>query len=80
LARHIALPRGCLPDVMALLEAHKITSDVRDERCEGTPIVVAFHGQLRAAQEEAGAQLSEHDEGIIPLLSCWEGQAEGVDE
>jgi len=65
LARHIALPRGCLPDVMALLEAHKIRPNVRDERCEGTPIAVEFHGQLLAAQEEAVSQLSEHDEGII---------------
>jgi superfamily II DNA or RNA helicase len=65
LPRHIALPRGCLADAVALFEAHNITLDVRDERFAETPIDVAFHGQLRASQEEAVAQITGHDEGII---------------
>jgi hypothetical protein len=65
LPRHIALPRGCLADAVALFEAHNITLDVRDERFAETLIDVAFHGQLRASQEEAVAQSTGHDEGII---------------
>ena len=42
LAHHIAVPRGCLAEVMALLEAHKIKPEVRDERFAGTPIEVEF--------------------------------------
>ena len=36
LANHIALPRGCLVEVMELFEAHHIKPDIRDERCSGT--------------------------------------------
>jgi superfamily II DNA or RNA helicase len=65
LARHIALPRGCLIEAIGLLETHKVAVDIRDERIAGTPIAVEFHGELRAVQEEAVAQISSHDEGIL---------------
>jgi len=65
LAHHIALPRGCLADAVALFKAHHINPDIRDERFVGMPIAVEFYGQLRTPQEEAVVQLSSHDEGII---------------
>jgi len=65
LANHIALPRGCFSDLLALLEAHRITPLIQDERFAGTPINVDFHGQLRPLQEEAVANISVHDEGIL---------------
>ena len=64
-AQHIAVPRGCLTETLALLEAHKIRPDVRDERFAGTPIEVEFQGQLRRFQEEAVAKITGHDEGIL---------------
>jgi superfamily II DNA or RNA helicase len=64
-AQHIALPRGCLAEILALLEAHKIRPDVRDERFAGTPIEAEFQGQLRQFQEEAVAKITGHDEGIL---------------
>ena len=64
-AQHIAVPRGCLTETLALLEAHKIRPDVRDERFAGTPIEVEFQGQLRPFQEEAVAKITAHDEGIL---------------
>ena len=63
--QHIAVPRGCLAEVMALLQAHNIRPEVRDERFAGTPIAVEFDGQLRTVQEEAVAGISVHDEGIL---------------
>jgi hypothetical protein len=45
--QHIAVPRGCLTETLALLNAHKIRPEVRDERFAGTPIEVEFRGQLR---------------------------------
>jgi len=65
LANHIALPRGCFSDLLALLEAHRITPLIQDERFSGKPIEVDFHGQLRPLQEEAVANISVHDEGIL---------------
>jgi superfamily II DNA or RNA helicase len=63
--QHIAVPRGCLTETLALLNAHKIRPEVRDERFAGTPIEVEFRGQLRPFQEEAVSKISGHDEGIL---------------
>lgn len=63
--QHIAVPRGCLTETLALLESHKIRPVVRDERYAGTPIAVEFQGQLRPVQEEAVSKVVIHDEGIL---------------
>lgn len=63
--QHIAVPRGCLTETLALLEAHKIRPEVRDERYAGTAIEAVFQGQLRSFQEEAVAKITAHDEGIL---------------
>ena len=65
LANHIALPRGCLAEVIELFEAHRIKPDIRDERCAGHAIDVEFCGQLRPSQEDAVSMIAEHDEGIL---------------
>jgi len=64
-AQHIALPRGCLPEVLALLETHRIRPEVCDERFAGTPIEAEFHGELRPLQLEAVSKITQHDEGIL---------------
>src|SRR5438552_12409940 len=64
-AQHIAVPRGCLTETLALLEAHKIRPEIRDERYAGTAIEAEFQGQLRPFQEEAVAKITAHDEGIL---------------
>jgi hypothetical protein len=61
-AQHVALPRGCLPEVLALLEAHRIRPEVRDERFAGTPLDVGFRGELRPLQLEAVSKITQHDE------------------
>src|SRR5438105_597044 len=65
LRQHIAVPRGCLTETLALLESHKIRPEVHDERFAGTPIETEFQGQLRPFQEEAVAKITGHDEGIL---------------
>ncbi|MHA6848762.1 TOTE conflict system archaeo-eukaryotic primase domain-containing protein [Ralstonia syzygii] len=63
--RHIALPRGCLDEVMTLLRDNNIAGEMRDERCAGDPVTVAFAGKLRADQQMAVAELLKHDNGIL---------------
>jgi hypothetical protein len=63
--QHIAVPRGCLTETVALLESHKIRPVLRDERFAGTPFEAAFQGQLRPFQEEAVAKMIREDEGIL---------------
>jgi superfamily II DNA or RNA helicase len=62
--QHIAVPRGCLAETPALLEAHQIRPVVRDERYAGTAIEAVFQ-VLRPFQEEAVAKITAHDEGIL---------------
>ncbi|MGA8086723.1 MAG: DEAD/DEAH box helicase family protein [Terracidiphilus sp.] len=63
--KHIAVPRGCLTDVLALLRAHHIQPVVRDERYSGVPIDIEFNGALRPAQEDAVNGIAAHDDGIL---------------
>ena len=65
LPRHIALPRGCLSEVITLLKGHHIAPEIRDERFGGIPIEVEFRGQLRPSQQEAVSKIIEYDEGIL---------------
>jgi superfamily II DNA or RNA helicase len=64
-AEHVALPRGCLPEIIALLETHGILPEVCDERFAGIPIDVEFEGELRPLQLEAVSRAIQHDEGIL---------------
>ena len=63
--QHIAVPRGCLTEVLALLQAHNVRPEVRDERFAGILIAAEFDGQLRPIQEEAVRGIGAHDEGIL---------------
>jgi hypothetical protein len=65
LGKHLALPRGCLADLVALLEALKIKPVLRDERFGGEPIDVAFHGVLRDKQQEAVDAIIRYDDGFL---------------
>ena len=63
--RHIALPRGCLDDVMTLLRDNDIACDIRDERCAGEPVATSFVGTLRDDQQAAVEDLMRYDIGIL---------------
>jgi superfamily II DNA or RNA helicase len=63
--QHLALPRGCLEEVSALLRDHGIRILIRDERYSGKPIVVNFHGNLRDDQAEAVHLTLRHNEGVL---------------
>lgn len=64
-AEHVALPRGCFPETIALLEAHGVRPEVRDERSAGTPIEVEFRGELRPLQLEAVSRAVQHEEAVL---------------
>ena len=65
LANHLALPRGCLSEAVALLEEHAVRAEVEDERFPGTAIEAEFRGRLRLLQPKAVSALSAYDEGIL---------------
>jgi superfamily II DNA or RNA helicase len=64
-SQHLALPRGCLQEVSALLKEHGIGVRTCDERYAGTSIDVKFQGNLHDDQAEAIRQTLRHDEGVL---------------
>ena len=63
--QHIALPRGCLESVQALLQEQGIGWELVDDRQNGLPLELAFAGQLRDDQEAAVAAMLRHDIGVL---------------
>ena len=62
---HLALPRGCRPDLEALLHEHGVHLIVDDQRTDGDPLDVRFHGELTPLQEEAAQVLLQYDTGVF---------------
>jgi superfamily II DNA or RNA helicase len=63
--RHVALPRGCLDEVISLLKSHDIKIELDDQRFAGQPINATFHGQLRPEQQAAADAMLGFDDGIL---------------
>jgi superfamily II DNA or RNA helicase/very-short-patch-repair endonuclease len=71
LPQYLALPRGCLDDVQALLEGLNIKPVLHDERFSGRPLVVAFKGELRPEQQLAANALLAHDMGVLSATTAF---------
>lgn len=65
LPEHITLPRGCLPEVEALLNEHGISLSVSDKREEGAVLDCSFTGTLTSVQEQAAKALLAHHTGVL---------------
>lgn len=63
--KHLALPRGCLADVTALLSANQIELRLADLRSNGQQLQVSFQGTLRADQQAALEAILPHDFGML---------------
>ena len=62
---YIALPRGCVDEVEALLNQHGSALSVEDERTEGDPVDLTFKGTLTPMQLQAADALLAHDIGTF---------------
>ncbi|MGH9203561.1 MAG: DEAD/DEAH box helicase family protein, partial [Vicinamibacterales bacterium] len=65
LPEHVALPRGCRIELEETLREHGSALRVKDHRCEGEPLKVAFDGRLTAIQKKATRTLLRHDTGVL---------------
>jgi len=61
----LVLPRGCLDDILQTLRSEGENWKVTDRRQAGTPLDVAFRGELRLEQREAARKLLEHETGTL---------------
>ena len=62
---HIGIPRGCLDDVIELLQFHKVKPEIIDERFPGSPVDLQFQGILRPEQQEAADAMLFEDIGVL---------------
>ncbi|UCC54152.1 MAG: hypothetical protein JSV68_09295, partial [Anaerolineaceae bacterium] len=63
--KHIGLPRGCLDEVVDLLEMHNIKQEITDERFLGHPVEVHFQGKLRPDQQVAAEAMLKEETGVL---------------
>jgi hypothetical protein len=69
--KHLALPRGCLEELVLLLRDLNIRPIIQDERISGQPVSVAFLGSLRTEQQKAADQLLQHDNGVLSASTAF---------
>ena len=62
---HIALPRGCVDDAVALLRTLGVTLTLDDQRNVGQAIDHRFEGTLTELQQSAVTALFNHDNGVL---------------
>jgi len=61
----LILPRGCLENALKTLKSEGAQWDLADKRQLGTPLDVAFVGELREEQRLAANALVKHDTGVL---------------
>lgn len=71
LPKHLALPRGCLEEILALSAELKIKPVIRDLRVAGTPLDLQFAGTLRPEQETTAAAMLKHDTGVLSATTAF---------
>lgn len=68
---YLALPRGCLEEILTVLGRLKIKPILQDERCTGRPIIVSFKGELRPEQQLAANALLAHEMGVLSATTAF---------
>jgi hypothetical protein len=68
---HFALPRGCLDDVLEMIESLRIKPILRDERFDGNPLEVSFNGILHPEQQVAAEALLRHNAGVLAATTAF---------
>jgi superfamily II DNA or RNA helicase len=69
--KHLAIPRGCYEELTQLLDELKIHPVIQDERINGQPVSVEFHGNLRAEQQQAANKLLQYDMGVLSASTAF---------
>ncbi len=62
---YLVLPRGCLEDLLFMLDEYGIKSDIKDERTAGREVAFKFCGELDKAQESAAGKILKSDAGVL---------------
>jgi len=68
---HLALPRGCITQVIKFLNEYQIQSEVIDKTFIGNPIDITFTGKLRKDQQLATKKLTQHNIGVLTATTAF---------
>lgn len=62
---YIALPRGCIGELLKLFETMGVRATVDDIRTKGGSLRLQFQGNLTEAQQRAAEEIFNHDTGVL---------------
>lgn len=69
--KYIALPRGCLDDVLNLFSSVNAVTDISDQQYDGNIIDVSFSGKLKPEQQAAADEMLKHNLGILSATTAF---------
>jgi len=62
---YIALPRGCMGELLELFETLGVSATIDDKRIKGTGLPLQFQGELNEPQQKAAEAILKHDTGVV---------------
>ncbi len=62
---YIALPRGCIGELLELFETLGVKATLNDKRIKGGSLSLQFQGDLTEAQQRAAEAILKHDTGVL---------------
>jgi len=77
-AEYIALPRGCMDDLLKFFREQKVKAQVIDKTNPGQKIEVEFSGELTVGQQEAGEALLNYTNGVLAATTAFGKTVIGV--
>ncbi len=69
--KYLCLPRGCLPDVQALLSRSNLYPVISDETNPSRSVDIEFNGTLRDEQLPALNELMKYDNGVLAAATAF---------
>ena len=70
-SKHMGIPRGCLDELVDLLQSLNIKPKIVDKRFQGNPINFRFHGTLRPEQQTATEAMLGCDTGVLSASTAF---------
>jgi superfamily II DNA or RNA helicase len=69
--KHVALPRGCLDDLLSLFGDNLVGVRLRDERQDGEHLQTNFMGEPTPEQDAAFGNLIKYDNGVLAATTAF---------
>ncbi|MCF8030738.1 MAG: DEAD/DEAH box helicase [Desulfohalobiaceae bacterium] len=70
-SKYLGLPRGCLNEVVEMLENQGVCVHVSDKRVAGKFLDVQFNGTLTSQQQQAAEKILHHDVGVLSAATAF---------